>query len=402
MRLKVAFRNTFRNKRRTVINVAMIAGGVSALIVFNGFARTLMDDLREVTVQTQTGHLQVATPAYWNKTAKTPKDGLLPKSQKWIDAIERNSHVKYATGRLSFYGLLSRGDQTLSAQGVSYDPTVEGSRRKSYHLMSGKLITSANSFQIVLGVGLATRIQAKPGDRMTVLTQTFDGVVNALDMEVAGIFRTAISEFDDTSFLIPFKATQKLLDTDRVEQIVVGLDSTENTDRVLTDLRAHLGPSVRVKPWYSVAKLYNQVVAFNGLQTRIIASIIMALILLGIMNTIGMSIFERTGEIGTLAALGETGQTILWQFVLEGFVLGVIGGLAGVVLGAVFIELINYAKFKVVVPGATAPLILGVRYYFSAFRDALLLSVVAATLAAFFPALRASRMNIAEALRRSI
>ncbi len=402
MRLKIAFRNVLRNKRRTLLNVFMIAGGVSALIVFNSFVLSVINGLRDVTIKTQTGHLQVATPGYWSKTARTPKDALLNDYTKIQKRIAKHPRVKSASGRLTFFGLISRGDQSTSAQGMSFDPQVDGSLGRSYQFVSGRGFKSSNAFELAIGSGLAANLGTKVGDRVTILANTYDGVVNALDMEVVGIFTTSVSSIDDRTFILPLKMAQKLLDTQRVEKIVVNLKDTEETDEVLAYLEKDLGRSMVVKPWYEIARLYTQVAEFNRVQNLVLEVIILSLILLGILNTIGMSVFERTGEIGTVAALGERGSTIVAQFVLEGAILGFLGSLAGVSGGAILTQVINAMEIHLVMPGASQPLVVNLGFYFRAFFDAALLSILAGTLAAIVPAIRASRMNIANALRHNI
>lgn len=401
MRLKVAIRNVFRNKRRTALNVFMIAGGVSALIVFSGFVRSIIYGFRDVTIKTQTGHLQVATPAYWNKTAKSPKEALMPDYAAVQKKILKQPGVKSASGRITFFGLLSKTDHSTSAQGMSFDPSVE-SLNKSFKFTAGRGFEKAGAFEVAVGSGLAANLGIKVGDSVTVLANTYDGVVNALDLNVAGIFSTAVSSIDDRTFLVPLQLAQKLLDTQKVEQIVVSLKDTETTDEILDSLQSTLGPNLEVRSWYSVAKLFRQVEEFNRVQNEVLKFIILSLILLGILNTIGMSVFERTGEIGTVAALGETGSSILKQFVLEGAILGLLGALAGVALGAALTEGINALELSLVMPGASQPLTIVLGYYFRSFFDAAALSVIAGTLAAIFPAMRASRMNIATALRHNL
>lgn len=402
MRLKIALRNVFRNKRRTAINVLMIAGGVSAIITYEGFAQHLMVSLRRTTIKTQTGHIQIATPSYWNKTARTPKESLIPGANQLIHEVRRNRHVRYATGRIAFFGLISSGEQSLSMRGLTYDPAVEGDLKARYQMPAGRGFNNSKAFQVVLGAGLATRARVKVKDRVTVLAQTYEGVVNALDMEVVGTFATGMAEFDDNTLIIPLKQAQKLLDTEGVEQVVVGLDDDEKTDEVVADFQARLYQFGEARPWYRIAKLYNQVVAFNEVQIHLVEGIILTLILLGILNTIGMSIFERTGEIGTIAALGESRRTIRLQFVLEGTLLGALGSIAGAILGYSEILLVNSLKIPVTMPGASMPFPMELMLYGPAFRDAMILAVLTAGFAAFWPARRASRMNIADALRRNV
>ncbi len=402
MRLKIAFRNVLRNRRRTLLNVFMIAGGVSALIVFNSFVLSIISGLREITIKTQTGHIQVATPSYWEKTARSPKEALLSDFANIQKRVSKDPRVKSVSGRLTFFGLISKGDQSTSARGMSFDPAVDGNVAKSYHFDSGRPFKSPKAYEVAMGSILARQMNAHVGDRITVLANTYDGVVNALDLEVVGVFTTSVAMIDERTILIPLKVAQSLLDTKKVEQIVVNLKETSETDAVVSSLRRELGGSLVVKPWYQVSQLYRQVEDFNRVQNSVLEVIILSLILLGILNTIGMSVFERTGEIGTIAALGERSGSILIQFVLEGGILGLLGALAGAALGLTLTQLINHLKLTLVMPGATVPLTIYLEFYAYAFLNAGFLSVVAGTVAAIFPAFRASRMNIANALRHNL
>ncbi len=402
LRWRLAFRNTFRHGRRTALNLAMIAGGVAMLLIFEGFVQRLVVGLRETTIRTQTGHLQIAKENYWNKTLKSPKDGLIQGYKKVLREVRANPHVRYASGRLNFFGLISKRERSVSAQGVSFDPKVEHSRNRSFRYVAGHGLTSTKPFQIALGYGLSKKLGAKAGDSLVVMSQTYDGVVNALDMEVSGVFRTAISDFDDNTFLVTLGAAQKLLDTKAVETIVIGLDHTFSTIPIRRALDKSLSlkwPELQVQPWYRQAKLYAQVASFNRVQNRIFQSIILSLVLLSILNTIGMSVYERTQEIGTLRALGETRGSVIWQFVLEGAILGFLGGVLGAVLGTLLSLGINWSQMQVVMPGASAPLNIEVVLTWSSVKGAWILAIMTATLAAVIPAIRASRMKVVEALR---
>ncbi len=402
MRLKIAFRNVLRNKRRTVLNVFMIAGGVSALIIFNSFVLSIITGLRDITIKTQTGHLQIATESNWNKTAKSPKDALMTDYSKLQKKIARHPRIKSVSGRLTFFGLISKGDSSTSAQGMSFDPTAEGNIARNFKFDTGRGFESPKAYELALGSPLAKQLGIKVGDRVTILANTFDGVVNALDLEVVGIFTTAVAMVDERTFIVPLKIAQKLMDTDRVERLIVNLKDTGETDTIMEFVQKELGRGLEVRPWYVVSQLYRQVEEFNRVQNSILEVIILSLILLGILNTIGMSVFERTGEIGTVAALGEPARSILIQFVLEGGILGFLGSLAGIGLGMLLTLLINACEIPLVMPGATLPLTIKLDFYVRAFYEAGLLSVLAGTCAAIMPAFRASRMNIANALRHNI
>jgi len=403
LRLKLAFRNTFRNGRRTTLNVLMIAGGVCTMLLFEGFAHRMVMGLRETTIKTQTGHLQIAKKSYWKKTSTRAKDNLMPHYKKWIGEIRKTPHVTYAAGRLTFHALLTFGENSLSAQGVSFDAKAEKSRQQAFKFLKGRGLSPKKTFEIAVGKGLSQKLKLKTGSRVTLLGQTYDGVVNALDMEVCGVFETAIAEFDDNSFILPLEAAQTLLDTQGVEQIVVGLDSTSSTAYVRRDLDKRLGTAaagVQIRPWYWLATLYNQVSDFNRVQNKVFKFIILALILLSILNTVGMSIAERTGEIGTVRAMGESPWKLVLQFLMEGIILGLTGAVAGALLGCTVAYLVNSMKLPIVLPGASTYYYVKIDLLMDAVKQSTILAVLAAAVAALIPAIRASRLNIVESLKR--
>lgn len=405
LKFKLAVRNIFRNRRRSILSLLMIGGAVSAVLIYDGFTRRMVDGLRETTIKTQTGHLQVANKSYWNKSGKLPKDSLIPNSREVIQTIRQNRHVRSATGRLSFYGLMTLQDRSISAQGVSFDSKTEGHRAHLFRFIKGKKLSGKNPYQVALGSGLAKKLKAKVGASVVVMTQTLDGVVNALDLEVSGIFETAISEFDDRSFLIPLLTTQTLMDTKGVEQIVVFLDHFSSTIPIQRELQSTFQekfPSLSVKPWFSLAALYNQVSSFNKVQNRIFQTIIFSLVLLGILNTVSLSVLERTGEMGTIRALGDTRGQVLTQFVLEGFLLGVMGAALGLGLGFLLTHAINSSGISLVLPGASTEFILEIWLNLQSAKRVAVLAIGATVVSSLWPAMRAVRISIVGALRQNV
>lgn len=405
LRFTIALRNSFRNKRRSLLNICMIAGAVSTIIVFEGFTHYMVMGLRETTIETQTGHLQLANPSYWNRTSEQRKDNLIADYEKILNELDKDKRVKYAVGRTEFFSLVSLGNRSVSARTISLDPAKEKSRNKYFKFIKGKPLHPKNLYQIALGRGLAQQLRAKPKDRMSVLTQTYDGVVNAIDVEISGIFATDIKEFDDSTILMPLKTAQKLLDTVGVEQIVVGLKDTDDTAIVKNMLETKLtrmGSNVKVKDWESVATLYRQVSTFNKVQNTVVQVILMSLVLLSILNTVGMSIAERTGEIGTVRALGERRKTIVYQFLLEGLMLGFFGVIAGTIWGFIAAKGFNALQVPMTLPGASTPIFVQIDIVGNAIAMGAALGIITTLVAAILPANRASKMNVIEALRHNI
>lgn len=405
MRLRIAIRNTFRNKRRTALNVFMIASGVTSLVLFRGFSYQMLRDVREGMIHSDIGHLQVAQNSLWQQTAENPKDNLIPSYSALLERTRANPSVEAAAGRITFFGLVGSRDKSVAAQVLSIDPAFEKERMKQVNLIQGKALDSNSGQRMLLGAGLARSIRAKLGDSLNLLGYTYDGVVNAFDMEVSGIFQSGMSEIDNTTALVTLNMAQKLLDTDSVEKIVVYLKDTDHTDRAQHELSSNVfsaTPTLKAKNWVELATIYHDLSEFYKVYDGVIEVIILCLVLIGILNTVGMSIFERTGEIGTMRALGETERNVVSQFILEGAVLGFFGGLTGVVSGIIIASILNAIEIPLTLPLASLPIPLKIALPFSIFIQAIILILVTSVVAAAIPALRATRLNIVDALRRNI
>lgn len=415
MRIKIAIRNTFRNSRRTALNVFMVAAGVTSIVMFKGFSSHMLLLLREETINADFGHLQIARQAHWEQSAENPKDNLLPDHARLLAEIGNSKDIAAVSGRITFFGLAGNRDRSMAVRVLSFDSEAERHRTRSLRLKEGKPLSGPEIPEILVGSGVARQLKARTGESLTVLGYTYDNVINALDMEVTGVFQSGMSEIDNSTVIMSLKMAQKLLDTQSVEKIVVHLKDTERTDFALSALSSRLlasrasaadspaaGAELKIKPWHELATLYNEVASFYRSYDRVIQAIILTLVLISILNTIGMSIFERTGEIGTMRALGETEGNVIRLFVLEGAVLGILGCLTGTVSAFAFAHLVNAMKIPLVLPNATVPVPIGIALPARNFLEAMGMALLTAVIAAAIPAYRATRLAIVDALRRNI
>lgn len=407
MKFALAFRNIRRNGRRTILNLLMIGGSCAAIINFQGIARDSVARLETVAINNQFGHLQLASDKFWNPVAgEKPKARLLDLRRDLKSDIETMPEVAYASGRLTFFGLVSRGDESLSAKGIGYDPAVETRMRESMTIIQGRNLDPVARFEAILGAGLMKQLGVKVGDSLTLLAYTYDGAVNAIDVEFVGIFQTGISEVDNSSFYVPLTLAQKLMDTDRIDNLMVQLNDTSMTDTAVEVVQAKAAAAgylgVTAKPWYELATQYQKVKNLCEVINQTTLSILIALALLAVGNTVGMSISERTGEIGTARALGFKARDIVQQFALEGLGLGLLGGVLGCAVGYVTGLLVTALRIPLETPGASVarPIVVDIQPQFLAF--AFTLTCLMAVCATLIPALKASRLDIVDALRRSI
>jgi putative ABC transport system permease protein len=403
MKIKIAIRNIFRNPRRTFLNIIMITGGIAAIVVFRGFCHHFITKLQDVAINSQYGHVQIANSKSWNPSVEDNiRDRILNLPDPQLAKIRSLPEVLYASGRLSFFGLLSAGEHSLSARGSAFDPRVETKLQSSIRVVNGLPLETGGTYKILLGTGLQKQLGVKVGTSVTLLAYTYDGSINAIDVEVAGVFETELAEVDNTTFLLPLETAQKLLDTDSFENLIVQLHNTEQIEDFRTRLNEILPEGITSKPWSELATLYRQSVGYFDVQNMIIEWILMLLVLLSIVNTVGMSVSERTGEIGTARALGDTRADIVGQFIYEGLILGLIGGFVGCGVAYLTAGLVSSLKIELITPGSSVLQIIHIDLLFSAFRDAFILTCLVATGASLVPAIRASRMKIVDALKHNV
>lgn len=400
--LSLALRNIFRNRRRTILTFFAIVSGMASIIVFGGFVSYTYFALREQTIHSQLGHLNIFRAGYSAHPGDSSKYFLAD-----FGAIEKQaasvSGVRTVTARLGFSALISTGDKTMNclATGIIADREQELSNAET--ILAGRRLGVNDSSGVVLGDLLSQALGVKVGDTVTLLTTTAAGMINAQDLQVTGIARVGSREYDRVFVKLPLDVAQRLLNTKEVERVVILLDRTSDTAGVARALESRFqsaGLSVEIKTWEDLADFYQAVVRlYNGI-FRVVILIIASLFLFGIANTLTMSIFERVREIGTLRAIGTRREGIRMMFLWEGFVLGLIGGVLGIFAGLATAGLINVAGgFYIPPPPGMSD---GYQAYIAVdwvvISKAFVLTVVVATVSSLYPAVRAARLNIVQAL----
>lgn len=405
MIFKLAFLNLFRHRARFALSLLTLTGAIASTIVFRGYSHNVLDKIRLYGAENQYGHIQIGSRKLWSSDNEKLKDQLYVLSPELEQMIKSLDGLKSAAPRLSLQGLLSSGDNQLGVNAVGYDPTQETTFDSSLNLIEGQSLKDGSENGILLGSGLRDKLKVKIGDTLSLVTQTIDGIVNAGDLEVHGVFQTGVAEVDNQIAYAPIRVVHTLLDTEKVEVWTLRLrdiEQTNSTAGVLRDAIAKAQPELMVKTWRDLSDLYNRTEEFFGIQNLIVQTILSVLTILAILNTVGMTVHERTGEIGTLRSLGHTRTEIVFQFVLEGIYLGIFGAIFGSLAGALSISAINAAGITTALPGASTDVVIEADFVVSAFVMAISLGMVSVFLGTLVPAWRASRLSIVDALRRNI
>lgn len=399
--IQLAIRNLARNRNRTFVALATVAGGVVAFLLAGGFINWIFLNMREGTIHSQLGHIQIVRPGFLDKGLSDPYAYLLPGTSSEETSLRETPGITILTPRLIFSGLISLGDTTVSFSGEGIDPVNEQTVSSRITISAGNNLQSANEPKVILGEGLAKNLGAKPGDKIVLLATAANGSTNAIEVSVAGIFFTISKDFDNYALRLPIDMARKLMRVDGSTSWVVLLDNTENTTTIANAIRNKLAVDrFQIIPWTELADFYNKTVVLFSKQVDVVKLIIGIIIVLTISNTQTMSVLERTTEIGTSLAIGLRSSEILKQFLIEGALIGLIGGLTGIALGYLMGAIISTIGIPMPPPPGMARgytgqiLISGILV-----RDAAILAVLTTLLASILPAWRASRLNIVDALR---
>ena len=408
--LWLAGRNLVRNQRRSLLSAASVAIGVAAILCSKAYVDGLERLILEFVIDAREGALQVQRGGYGVSRELAPLDLNLPDDGTIYDRLMSTPGVRAVAPRIRFIGLVSNGEVSTAFSALGVDPAREAEvcpRGPGAHLegvLVGPGLTSDDEDKVVLGVGLAKSLKASIGSQVTLLVNTKGGALDTVDLTVSGMYPFP-DQFEDKHLVVlPLKVAQRLVHLPgRATSMAIALRSKQDLEEVLASVRAHTAgsdPGVEVHPWYEMSPYFRDIIQLEGDLMRAVVIIIFMLVVAGVVNTMLMSVLERTREIGTLMAMGFRRRRILMLFLAEAVMLTLAASLIGVALGATLVTLVAQKGVAFDLPGA------GIIRVFPKFNAAYVGWSIAAALAGglvggIVPARRASRMRPIEALRNN-
>jgi putative ABC transport system permease protein len=399
----LALRNVFRQRVRTALTLAAIVSGVVGLILSGGFVEDALLQLREATIHSQLGHLQVYRAGYYAHGAQAPYQYLIDQPGRIIDTVRKLPQVDHVMERLNFAGVLNNGRADIPILGEGMQPDLEAKLGGMITIIAGRQLADRDGHGILLGEGVANASRLRPGGRATLLVSTAGGALNSSDFEVVGIFRSFSRDYDARAVRIPLAAARQLLDVSGSNAVVVLLKDTAYTNEVASRLRQQLDVrSYEIKTWDQLADFYDKTVALYRRQFAVLQVMILFAVVMSVANSVNMAIFERTGEFGTLMALGNRRKSVFALVMTENMFLGLIGGGIGAVLGILLAWVISLAGIPMPPPpnsnsGYTA----FIRIVPWVVASAFIVGLLATTVAAVLPARRVARLPIVDGLRQN-
>lgn len=400
--LRIAFRNVLRNRRRSIITFSAIFLALGVMVSIRGFLNGMHEMLRESVIYGQTGALQVHRKGFLKSVNTSALELDLPTDDAFMARILAVPGVKAATARIAFGGMANANDTSTVALLTAIDPQREVTvcPRRMEMISAGKTLGESGPAAAIFSPELAANLGIALGQRATVLTNDREGVMNALDLDFVGLYGQPGLPLPEKKLgYVPLALAQELLRMPgRATEIAVAIHKLDDAERIKPRLQAALGPEYEVATWHDVAAFVDDAIAVQNGILNLIAGIFLFIALLGIANTMLMSVLERTREIGTMMSVGVRRRQILSLFLLEAALLGLAGGILGTAAGCSFVFYFGYKGMVLRVPGMLAPL-----HVFPTVSTGYILSTLAlaaggAALAALWPSVRASRMRPVEAL----
>ena len=340
--VKMAWRNIFRFKRRTVITFISSSLGLAMLILSLSLMNGIDKDSMNNIINSQQSHLTIFSKGYYEKKDKLPLKPSIQHPETVIEKIDSIPGVMAVEERIRFGATIIRGSDELPCIGIAVSP------QKNPHmfnikesLVEGKWL--AEDEAILIGRNMADDMGLKVGDLVTLrlITSMEDDLFswNAIDVTVRGIFDTQNPGVDRSTLFIPLSIAQKALTLeDQATEIAIRLhEGTDSEiDLVKKGLEEKLDAVNQNMNLYSWKELESSFLSVSEMKTRNSAIIIMVMLIIaavGIVNTMLMAVMERTREIGMIAALGMKRREIMALFIIEGGIIGIIGSFFGCIIG---------------------------------------------------------------------
>jgi putative ABC transport system permease protein len=399
----LAWRNVVRQKRRSLLMIAVVTFGFAAFALAGGFIAQSFEALREGTIRS-VGDLQIVDRRSVAGSEEATLEFGIHDAKRARTLAAQDPAVAAVLPRIDFVGLATNGTRSVPFLGVGVDPGPEAAATLAPELIvSGRYISGDGGDGIVLGTGLASALGVKPGDRVTLMATTPDGSLNALDGIVTGLADVRIKELNDRYLAGGIALVARLLQSgETVSKLVVFLKPHSNEDRAAARLAKALqaaGYPIVIRHWQELAVFYGQVrLLYIGI-FGFVGAVLIVIVILSAAIVMTMAVTERTREIGTLRALGTRPAGILRMFLAEGAVIALGGCVAGIVLALVVRAVLNASGLVLPPPpGATHGMPINVKLYPLAYAVGFLAMLLTMGIASYFPARRASRVTIVDAL----
>lgn len=350
--LAIAWRNVMRNKKRSFITVFAIAFGLVAMI----FMWSLFDGVYPMMVENMTslfmGHMEVSRPEYVEKPLL---ENAVVDGRPILDVLAGSAEVEAYSPRLRVFGLATYGENSQGAAIIGIDPELEKKLGKidDFVQKGGSFLEGEQKNGIVVGALLAKNLDVGMGDEILLVTSNrFNNLSYLGPLPIVGIIKSNVPDIDgSTAFVLRERLAEEVFVDSSVEytnpdarvtdtsgvltEVAVRIRQPEKIEEVKAELQKLLPQGVVLRTWREITPWIEQALEVDVAFGYIVLFIVLIIIVAGILNTVLMSVMERTREFGIMRALGTKSWQIFITVSLESVMLGLIGLVVGSLFGIV-------------------------------------------------------------------
>lgn len=322
----MAWRNLWRQKRRTILTLISIAFGGFLAVLMSGMQDYTWVDFIDTTARLGSGHVTLQHPEYLDKPTLTRT---VTHTDEKRAAVLADDEVAVAVDRTTGQAMLSTAADSFGAFFIAYDPTQENNYTLEWTdgLVAGELFTQPDDDGIILGKILAENLDAQLGNKIVyTLTDRNGEIVSGME-RLSGIITTGAQSTDAALVLLPIDTVRDVLGYDGTEstQVAIFLDNGRRTLTAAQRIDALIGPDAAVITWDEMQPEIKSFIAMKKGGGVVMNIVIGILIAAGIFNTIFMSVMERTREFGIMRALGYSPRQLFSLVMYESGLLAVLG-----------------------------------------------------------------------------
>ena len=402
--LVLAWRNMWRNWRRTTIALLATVLGLILLLFMQGLIEGSDQAIYGNAVRLYGGNIQIHAPGFLAKANRLP---LLPMddADKVVEIASAQPDVTLAAKRINTGGIVSSRDTAAPVAIAAIQPSVEAANSiQADNITEGRFLQDGEGDAVVIGRGLADMLKAQVGDRVTLLGKSRGETMRQRSMTIVGIYDLGMREAEKGTVFVTLAEAQSLYNLrNEATAVNVSLQKVGEEEKVVSELQAQL-PNHEVNSWDSLRPELRQTMETKAISVTIFGLVVLLIASIGILNLMLMAVFERTREMGVLAALGMKGRQLMTLFLLEGALIGTVGAVIGCTLGWLLVSLIGQQGFNLSYGQGMGDItaLLGDRIYPTvSLGDVVsrgVMVVVIAALASLYPAWQASQKEPAVAL----
>ncbi|MBT2968475.1 MAG: ABC transporter permease [gamma proteobacterium symbiont of Ctena orbiculata] len=400
--LTVALRNLLAHRRRTFLTIGAIAVGLASLIFLWGFNeglhRNMLGNFQDAII----GSIQIHHQGFFQHPELSKA---IANPQKVVEALRQADVSRYSM-RLESFGLAASDITTQGVMLIGMDPLREGEvTQLGKRIGIGRFLAPEDEYTLILGATTANNLQVKLGDEVIIIGYDRFGAMLAESFTLIGIITSGEMGLDKGMAITTLATLQEMVDmTDRITTVVISSEE-KRVPSLTAELEAALqGDELEVMPWYSMFPVMKEWVTLHNGFLYLFLGVVLFIVLAGELNTMLISMLERTREFGVLMAIGTTGYQIAGILLVEAVVIGIVGILSGILLGYVIVLFSsNYGIDLSILLGSTSRFYVDPLIYPHLKLDHLGITsgviLIASIFAGLYPAWRASMLQPVEAIR---